>query len=104
MSCLSISTCIQKNNFFSEVASLAKMRHPNITVFYGATPPPEAYIISELLQCSLFQLIYAHKHKMSPSSLAGAGTGGTPRPLPLKVILRILSDVAYGGNYLHNMK
>lgn len=95
------------------MSNLAKMRHPNVTVFYGATPPPEAYIISELLQCSLFQLIYAHKQHQNKQtqqqqqqqhrSSAGGG-GGAPKPLPLKVILRILSDVAYGGNYLHCMK
>ena len=77
------------------------MRHPNITVFYGATPPPEAYIISELLQCSLFQLIYSHKHL---ASIPPSSSTKPPKPFPLKVILRILSDVSYGGNYLHNMK
>ena len=83
------------------MASLAKMRHPNITVFYGATPPPEAFIISELLQCSLYQLIYSYKYKRGG---APAIPTSTPKPLPLKAILRILSDVSYGGNYLHNMK
>jgi len=101
-----VKNTVDKNKFFSEVSSLAKMRHPNITVFYGATAPPEAYIISELLQCSLFQLIYSHKHKgniRTPSS--NQSSSATPlKPFPLKAILRILSDVSYGGNYLHNMK
>ena len=88
---------MQKNRFLSEVSSLAKMRHPNITVFYGATPPPEAYIISELLSCSLYQLIYAYKNSVDTRS-------SSPPPIPLQAVLRILSDVACGGNYLHNMR
>jgi hypothetical protein len=46
----------QRNTLLSEVASLSKLRHPNITIFYGVTLPPDAIIVCELLQASLFQV------------------------------------------------
>lgn len=52
----------QRNTLLSEVASLSKLRHPNITVFYGVTNPPDAIIVCELLKSSLFQVIELSCH------------------------------------------
>mmetsp|Transcript_9941 Transcript_9941/g.14983 ORF Transcript_9941/g.14983 Transcript_9941/m.14983 type:complete len:727 (-) Transcript_9941:173-2353(-) len=82
-----------RNTLLSEVFSLSKLRHPNITVFYGVTVPPDALIVSELLKCSLYQLIHNYKN-----------TGDENKPLPLPVVIRILKDVAAGGGYLHRRK
>ena len=44
----------------SEVTAVSKLRHPNITVFYGVTEPPEPLIITELLDCSLHEVGVSH--------------------------------------------
>lgn len=79
-----------KQDFFmSEVTAVSKLRHPNITVFYGVTEPPEPLIITELLDCSLHELLQ---------------NSSSHRTLPEVVMMRLLQDVAAGVNYLHSRR
>ena len=94
----------------AEANALTKLNHPNITRFYGVTPAPNCYIISELLECSLQDLIYSYdenrkkrKHGTYSIETPKQEPKQEPEPFPIDISLRILSDVANGCAYLHGL-
>ena len=96
----------QKDRFMAEVKALANLDHPNITRFYGVTPAPDCYIISELLQCSLQDLIYSYdenRKKRKYGAYSIENPTQDPVPFPIDITLRILTDVANGCGYLHGL-
>lgn len=72
--------------FRNEVRVLAKLRHPNITTFYGVTTPPESLIVTELLHGSLYKLLHISDH-----------------PISQKIKIRIAKDIACGAAYIHGL-
>lgn len=72
--------------FRNEVLVLAKLRHPNITNFYGVTSAPDHLIVTELLHGSLYRLLHFQS---------------TPLSLALKI--RIAKDIACGAAYIHGL-
>lgn len=73
----------------NEIMLLNRLRHPNVTFFYGCTPPPEMLIVSELLWGSLFRLL--HLEKEDPHI-----------PMSDHTCFRIGKDIARGLDYIHS--
>jgi serine/threonine protein kinase len=67
---------------------LAKLRHPNITTFYGVALTPEWLIVTELLHGSLYKLLHGRD---------------APRSLQFAVLARIAKDIACGCAYIHGL-
>jgi len=73
------------SEFASEVGMLRKLRHPNIILFMGAcTRPPTLCVVTELMTCSLFDLLH-----------------NTDVQLSWKLRLQVALDTARGMNFLH---
>jgi len=72
--------------FRNEVRVLAKLRHPNITNFYGVTAAPDHLIVTELLHGSLYRLLHFQSI-----------------PLSLGLKIRIAKDIACGAAYIHGL-
>lgn len=68
-----------------EIEVLAKLRHPNLVLFIGVCLDRNPIILTEILTCSLYDLIEVKKST-----------------LDLGDILDIGIDIAHGLNYLHN--
>ena len=78
----------EKMLFRREVSMLATLRHPFIIAFLGAsTTPPDLYILTELAECSLFDLLHRRRVDMPP-----------------RRYLRIAREVALGLAFLHSLK
>ena len=77
---------VDAKKFSNEIATLKRLRHPNIVAFLGATSPPDPVLVTELLHGSL----YAALHKRGHSAHLA---------YPLK--RRIITDVVSGLAYLH---
>jgi serine/threonine protein kinase len=75
----------QVEEFRNEVRVLAKLRHPNITTFYGVTTH-DSLIVTELLHGSLYKLLHVQDH-----------------PLSEAIKRRIAKDVACGAAYIHGL-
>ena len=75
-------------NFIEECKLMSKLRHPNITQFFGICVlqcSRVPLLVTELLSCSLHDLLFSHKN------------------LPLTPKSAILCDVAKGLVYLHSL-
>ncbi len=89
-----------------EVRTLIRLRHPNVLPFYGCTPPPEQYIITELLWGSLFGLLHDDKAlkrggETERRESSSSERRGVQRPLSELVLFRIVTDIANGLSYIH---
>eukprot|EP01103_Thecamoeba_quadrilineata_P020201 TRINITY_DN8549_c0_g1_i1.p1 TRINITY_DN8549_c0_g1~~TRINITY_DN8549_c0_g1_i1.p1 ORF type:complete len:644 (-),score=80.64 TRINITY_DN8549_c0_g1_i1:39-1970(-) len=74
-----------------EVASLCRLRHPNIVQFMGACRPPNVAIITQFIKRgSLSDILHSPRNPYY-----------VPYPLPWKLILNIASDVCKAMAYLH---
>eukprot|EP00474_Spongospora_subterranea_P006066 CRZ06524.1 hypothetical protein [Spongospora subterranea] len=72
--------------FRKEVVLLRSLRHPNVVMFMGAcTVPPSLFMVTELLQMSLFDLLH-----------------NTDVKLNWKLRLKMALDTANGINFLHH--
>lgn len=75
-------------DFSRELDMLARVRHPNVLTFYGATVGPQGlprYILTELMAMSLHDLL--HTHAVEPS---------------LREVVHIALSIACGLAYLHS--
>lgn len=71
--------------FSSELEMNRKLRHPNIVMYMGCViKPPHFWLVTELLQMSLFDLLH-----------------NTTVKLNWKIRFKILIDICQGMNYLH---
>ncbi len=96
----------QLNEVLNEVALLIRLRHPNVVVFYGCTPPPEPYLISELLWGSLYKLLFEYvplprKDSRGINSTSSKGDKVHDEHLSDIVKFRIIKDIANGLAYIH---
>lgn len=79
------------NDFKHEIAFLAKLRHPNICLLLGfSLAPQHEVMISELMKCSLLDVLKTH------------AAGGTP--FSLERTCRYSIQFAQGMNFLHTHK
>ncbi|KIZ04005.1 hypothetical protein MNEG_3952 [Monoraphidium neglectum] len=81
--------------------------HPNIvTVWGGCTTPPVVFIVEELMESNLSDLIHGPR-RGSPAGTDGAQQGGprgrraAAQPMPLRRALEVAADVAAGLALLH---
>lgn len=105
---------------------LSAVEHTNVVSFYGGClQPPYVFIVEELMQHSLSDLMYnaVHfKHANAPGGTAAAVAGGAGGPdgsmhgsavqshphahgprLPLWRVFEVALDVAHGLQYLHGL-
>mmetsp|Transcript_14616 Transcript_14616/g.24936 ORF Transcript_14616/g.24936 Transcript_14616/m.24936 type:complete len:590 (-) Transcript_14616:914-2683(-) len=78
---------IQRDDFRHEVTMLSNLRHPNVVLFMGYSPPPSFSIVTELCWGSVHTLLRTPSVKLTYSQ-----------------ILKLATDIARGMTYLHERK
>jgi serine/threonine protein kinase len=93
------------STFILEVAILNELRHPNIVLFMGACfEKPKLAIITELLKCSLYDLILQLAKGSKEQSKDGKSDfAAMALQMPWIDRIQILIDAALGMAYLHEI-
>ncbi|KAF4699801.1 hypothetical protein FOZ62_008013 [Perkinsus olseni] len=81
-------------DFWSELNTLARLRHPNITLLLGISLTPRYSLLTEYVPCgSLFDLL----HRSHPGHKKGHEIGGWSLPR----VVSIAREICLGMSYLH---